>query len=89
MFCPILVEMPSLVHSTLSTVYWISFAAGISFQVPRKVFFSMAPDVVDGAAVYLDTFTEEDVERGNAGKVKDVNAVPDGHLRIMILLLVI
>ena len=43
LFCPILVEIPSLVHSTFSIVYWISLAAGMSFQVFRKVFFSIAP----------------------------------------------
>ena len=44
LFWPIFIEMPSLVHSTFSIIYWISLAPGMSFQVPRNVFFSMAPD---------------------------------------------
>ena len=42
---PILIEMPSLVHSTFSIVYWISLGPGMSFQVPRNVFFSVASSV--------------------------------------------
>ena len=44
LFRPILIEMPSLVHSTFSIVYWISLGPGMSFQMPRNVFFSVAPD---------------------------------------------
>ena len=44
---------------------------------------------VSNRAVVLTILREEDVERGNAGKVEDVNAVLDGHLMIMILLLIV
>ena len=79
-------EMPLLLHSTFPIVYWVSLAAGMSFQVPRNAFFSMAPG--DGAddynvssrAVVLTILREEDVKRGNAGKVEDVNAALDCNL---------
>ena len=38
--------LPSAVHSTFSMVYCSSLAAGMSFQVARNVFFSMAPSSV-------------------------------------------
>ena len=44
---------------------------------------------VSSRAVVLTILREEDVERGNAGKVEDVNAVLDGHLMIKILLFII
>ena len=46
LFCVIFVLMPSLVHSTPSMVCWISLAAGMSFQVFRNVFFSIAPEKI-------------------------------------------
>ena len=44
LFCDIFELIPSLVHSTPSMVCWISFAAGMSFHVFKKVFFSIAPE---------------------------------------------
>ena len=87
LFCAILVWIPSLVHSTFSIVYWISLAAGISFQVLRNVFFSMLPsqehNQSTGRRNLRPTFlTEEDVYRSQTREVEDVETILDGDLNI-------
>ena len=79
--------MPSLVHSTFSMVNWISFVAGISFQVLRKVFFSIFPEQILMRKKQQDNYgftvlAEEDVNWSNTGKIEDIDAVLDCDLDI-------